>query len=121
MARIMISDDSDTIRMVLKDVVEIGHHEVVAEAGDGIETVEKFNMIKPDILLLDVAMPRMDGESALKQIMATNPNAKVIMITATDNQHTIKECITAGALNYILKPFNFDDVLTAITKALEKH
>ena len=117
----MISDDSDAIRMVLKDALEIGHHEVVAEAINGIEAVKRFNEVKPDVLLLDIAMPKKDGADALKEIIKINPSAKVIMITASDNLKTINECISFGALAYILKPFDFEDVLKAIDKALGKN
>jgi len=119
MARIMIADDSDAIRLVLKDILVIGHHEFVAEATNGVETVEKFNKTKPDLLLLDMAMPKKDGLAALKEILVTNPNAKIIMITASDNLNTMTECINAGALAYLLKPFNFEDVLKTINKKLE--
>lgn len=119
MARIMIADDSDAIRMVLRDILDIGHHQLVAEATNGFETVEKFDEIKPDLLLLDVAMPKKDGISALKEILAKNPNAKIIMITASDNVNTMTECVNTGAAAYLLKPFNFEDVLTAITTALD--
>ena len=118
MARVMIVDDSDSIRMVLKDILDIGHHELAAEATNGFDAVEKFNETKPDLLLLDVAMPKKDGISTLKEILAVNPDAKVIMITASDNINTMKECINSGATAYLLKPFNFEDVLTAITMAL---
>ena len=118
MARIMIADDSDAIRLVLKDILVIGHHEFVAEATNGIEAVEKFNKTKPDMLLLDMAMPKKDGLTALKEILVTNPNAKIIMITASDNLNTMTECINAGALAYLLKPFNFENVLKTITKKL---
>lgn len=118
MARIMIADDSDAIRMVLRDILDIGHHELAAEAINGFETVYKFNETKPDLLLLDMAMPKKDGITALKEILATNPNAKIIMITASDNINTMKECISSGALAYLLKPFNFEDVLKTITNIL---
>ena len=118
MARIMIADDSDAIRLVLKDILVIGHHEFVAEATNGIEAVEKFNEKKPDLVLLDMAMPKKDGISALKEILAANPDAKIIMITASDNVSTMTECINAGALAYLLKPFNFEDVLKTINKIL---
>lgn len=119
MARIMIADDSDAIRMVLRDILDIGHHELVAEATNGLDTVEKFNEIKPDLLLLDVAMPKKDGIHALKEILATNINAKIVMITASDNLNTMTTCIDSGALAYLLKPFNFEDVLKTITKILD--
>ena len=118
MARIMIADDSDSIRMVLRDILDIGHHELVSEATNGFDTVKKFNETKPDLLLLDMAMPKKDGISALKEILDKNPNAKIIMITASDNLTTMTDCINAGALAYLLKPFNFEDVLKTITKIL---
>ena|SRR5579863_8806797 len=118
MVRVMIAEDSPATRMVLKDALEIGHHEVVAEAIDGIETLEKFGKTNPDILLLDVAMPKKDGISALEEIMSFNPNAKIIMITADENFSTIHKSSEVGAQAYIVKPFNFDDVLKAITMAL---
>src|SRR5579864_4467825 len=118
MARVMITDDSDSIRMVLRDILVIGHHELVAEATNGFEAVEKFNETKPDLLLLDMAMPKKDGLSALKEILGTSPNAKIIMITASDNVNTMKECIESGATAYLLKPFNFEDVLKTITRTL---
>ncbi|HJT10948.1 MAG TPA: response regulator [Candidatus Nitrosotalea sp.] len=114
----MIADDSDAIRMVLRDILTIGKHECVAEASNGLETVEQFKKTKPDVLLLDMAMPKKDGLGVLKEIMVYNPSAKIIMITASDNQATIKECIKEGATAYILKPFNFEDVLTKISGIL---
>jgi two-component system chemotaxis response regulator CheY len=115
----MIADDSEAIRMVLRDILDIGHHELAAEATNGFETVEKFNETKPDLLLLDMAMPKKDGISALKEILVTNPNAKIIMITASDNVNTMKACIESGAMAYLLKPFNFEDVLKTITRILD--
>ena len=118
MARILIADDSEAIRMVLKDILIIGKHECIAEASNGVETVEQFRKTDPDLVLLDMAMPKKDGLGVLKDIMAQKPAARVIMITASDNQVTIKECIRQGAAAYILKPFNFEDVLTKITEVL---
>ena len=115
----MITDDSDAIRMVLRDILTIGHHELVAEATNGFEAVEKFNETNPDLLLLDMAMPKKDGISALREILDTNPEAKIIMITASDNINTMKECINSGALAYLLKPFNFEDVLKTIANILD--
>jgi two-component system chemotaxis response regulator CheY len=111
----MIVDDSDAIRMVLKDILEIGKHELVAEASNGEDAVKEFIKTNPDLMLLDMAMPKKDGLAALKEIISVRPDAKIVMITASDNQHTMKECISSGALAYILKPFNFQDVLKKIT------
>lgn len=115
----MIADDSDAIRMVLKDILTIGQHELVAEATNGIETVEEYKKSRPDILLLDVAMPKKDGISALKEIIFSEPSAKIIMITASDSQNTMKDCLDAGASAYILKPFDFQDVLNVISNVFD--
>lgn len=119
MARIMIAEDSSATRLMLRDSLEIAHHEIVAEAKDGIETIEKFIATNPDILLLDVAMPKKDGISALREIMSSNPNAKIIMITADENFSTIHQSSEAGVQAYLVKPFSSEQVLAAITMALD--
>ena len=118
MASVMIVDDSDAIRMVLKDILVIGQHNLVAELSSGIGAFEEYVKSKPDIVLLDMAMPKKDGLSVLKEIISYNPKAKVIMISASDNQETIKECIKTGANTYILKPFNFQEVLKIISNVV---
>jgi len=120
MAEVMIADDTESVRFTLKDMVEAGKHKVVAEAVDGIDTIEKFNSVKPDVLLLDVAMPKKDGMETLIEIIKHNPNAKVIMITAHDDMELIENCSQAGALAYITKPFNTDEILQAISYAFEE-
>jgi len=119
MARIMIADDSDSVRLVLKDILSIGKFELVGEAINGTEAVEKFNALKPDLLLLDLAMPKKDGLTVIKEIMATHPDAKIIVVTATDDQKIINECMQEGAIFHISKPFDFDKVITAIKSGLK--
>lgn len=115
----MIIDDSDSIRMVLKDIVSIGKHDLISELASGIEALEKYTKLKPDVILLDMAMPKKDGLTVLREIIGFNPNAKVIMISASDNQETMKECIKTGARAYILKPFNFQEVLDTIADVIK--
>ena len=107
----MIADDSDSIRKVLKDMVSLGGHELVGEANDGAEAVEKFNTLKPDVLLLDLTMPEKDGLTALKEIKGTNPDAKIIVFSGDDSNETVNECLEAGAVSFIPKPFDFDQVI----------
>ncbi len=107
----MIADDSDAIRKVLKDMVSLGDHEVVGEANDGAEAVEKFNTVKPDVLLLDLTMPEKDGLTVLKEIKGTNPDAKIIVFSGDDSKETVNECLEAGAVSFIPKPFDFDQVI----------
>lgn len=116
MARVMIADDSDAIRLVLQDILSIGGHEVVAEAQNGTETLEKYSQTNPDVLLLDLAMPKKDGLTVIKELMPAHPDAKIIVITASDNQSIINECLEKGAKSFISKPFDFDHVLALITK-----
>ena len=116
----MVAEDSDEIRLLLKDLLKIGNHKIVAEAVNGEDAVKKFNEIKPDILLLDIAMPKKDGLEALKEIIATNPNAKIVMITASDSLDTITQCTEAGALAYLIKPFDVEQVTTAVAMALDE-
>lgn len=120
MARVMIADDSDAIRLVLQDILSIGNHEVVAEAVNGEEAIAKFSESTPDVLLLDLAMPKKDGLTVLKEIMSKHPDAKVILITASDNQNVINECLKIGASSFISKPFDFDHVLKTISETVAK-
>jgi len=116
----MIADDSETVRSTLRDMLEAGKHKVVAEAVDGIDTLEKFTSTKPDVLLLDIAMPKKDGMETLIELMKYNPKAKVIMITAHDDMELIENCVKVGALAYITKPFDTDDILHAVSYAFEE-
>ena len=120
MARVMIADDSESVRYTLRDMIEAGKHQVIAESVDGIDTLEKFDSVKPDVLLLDVAMPKKDGMETLVEIIKYNPKAKVIMITAHDDMDLIENCIKVGALAYITKPFNTDEIIHAVSYAFEE-
>ena len=116
----MIADDSDAIRLVLKDILSIGDHIVVGEAQDGAEAVEIFPKINPDLLLLDLAMPKKDGLTVVKEIIAQHPDAKILLITASDDQKVIQQCLDSGATSFISKPFDFNNVLKAISDILAK-
>jgi two-component system chemotaxis response regulator CheY len=118
MANIMIADDSDAIRLVLKDILSIGNHTVVAEAIDGEEATDLFFKNSPDLLLLDLAMPKKDGLTVLKEIIEKNPQAKIVLITASDDQKIINRCLEIGATSCISKPFDFNSVLKQINDIL---
>jgi two-component system chemotaxis response regulator CheY len=120
MVSILIADDSAAIRLVLKDVLELGQHSFAGEAADGQEAIEKYAELKPELLLLDLAMPKKDGLSVVKEIIKSYPNANIILITAADDQKVINQCLTAGAKAYISKPFDFDNVLKIISSVTSK-
>ena len=118
MAKIMIADDSDAIRLVLKDILVIGKHSVVAEAVNGEEAVNLYFKTSPDMLLLDLAMPKKDGLTVLKEILHKDSKAKIVLITASDDQKIINQCLQIGASSCISKPFDFNTVLKQINESL---
>ena len=91
MVNVLIADDSDAIRLVLKDILSIGDHNIIAEAVDGAEAVSLYEKHNPEILLLDLAMPKKDGFTVVKEIIAYDPKAKIILITASDDQKVINQ------------------------------
>ncbi|NIP62764.1 MAG: response regulator [Nitrosopumilaceae archaeon] len=116
MANILVADDSESIRLVLRDILTIGSHDIVGEAIDGKEAVEKYIELNPDVVLLDLAMPKKDGLAVVKEIIGHDPNAKIILITASDDQKIINNCLSEGAKTSISKPFDFNNVLNTISK-----
>ncbi len=120
MVSVLIADDSDAIRLVLKDIMNIGHHTVAGEAKNGDEVIEKYSKLKPEIVLLDLAMPKKDGLTVIKNLMPTHPDAKIIIITAVDNPKIINQCLKAGAKAHISKPFDYENVLKVISDTISK-
>ncbi|MBI4653242.1 response regulator [Candidatus Kuenenbacteria bacterium] len=112
--KILIADDSLFMRNVLKDVFSKENYELI-EAENGKETLEKYNVAKPDLVLLDIIMPEVDGIEVLKKIGAT---AKVIVISAVGQEKMVEKAKKLGALDYITKPFDNEKVLEAVRKAL---
>lgn len=108
--RILIVDDTLFMRVKLKALLQRMGYEVVGEAGNGLEAIEQFKTLRPDITTMDITMPEMDGVTALRQIKSLDPNALVIMISALGQESMIMDAIKAGARHYILKPFEEDKV-----------
>jgi two-component system chemotaxis response regulator CheY len=119
MAKILIVDDSRTSRKILKNIFENNGYEVVGEAVDGKDGVEKFIKLDPDIVTLDITMPVLDGVSALKEIMNINKNSKVIMVTAAGQQNNVLEAIKYGASEFVTKPFEEDVILDVVSRLTE--
>src|SRR3954464_132458 len=118
MARILVVDDAAFMRKMVTDALTKGGHEVIGEAGNGTEAVEQYQSLKPDLTTLDITMPEKDGLSALKDIIAMDPSAKVIMCSALGQESKVLESIKAGAKDFVVKPFQPDRVLEAVGKAL---
>lgn len=116
--RVLIVDDAVFMRMKLRDILEKNGYEVVAEAQNGVEAVEKFKQEKPDLVTMDITMPEMDGVAALKEIKSQDKDAKVIMCSAMGQQSMVMEAIQSGALDFIVKPFDTDRVLQSLERVM---
>ncbi len=117
-ATILIADDLSFMRMIQKEILTERGYSVVGEAADGIDAVNKFQSLNPDLVLLDITMPNMNGLEAMRKIFSINPKAKVIMCSALGQQSLIVEAIRAGVKDFIVKPFKPERILSAIEKAL---
>ena len=115
---ILVVDDAAFMRMMIKDILTKNGYNVAGEAENGAKALEKYNEVKPDLVLMDITMPEVDGIQALKNIKAADPNAKVIMCSAMGQQAMVIESIQAGAKDFIVKPFQPDRVLEAVKKVV---
>ena len=115
---ILICDDAAFMRMMIKDILTKNGYNVVGEAENGAKAVEKYQELKPDLVLMDITMPEMDGIQALKAIKAADPSATVIMCSAMGQQAMVIESIQSGAKDFIVKPFQQDRVLEAVSKVV---
>lgn len=116
--RVLIVDDAAFMRMMVKDILSKNGYDIVGEAANGLQAIEKYQELRPDITTMDITMPEMDGISAVKEIKKLDPNAKVIMCSAMGQQAMVIEAIQSGARDFIVKPFQPDRVLEAIRKAV---
>ena len=114
MAKVMICDDAAFMRMMIKDILTKNGYEIAAEAENGAIAVEKYPEAKPDLVLMDITMPDMDGIQALKKIKEIDANANVIMCSAMGQQAMVIEAIQSGAKDFIVKPFQAERVLEAV-------
>ena len=117
MPKILIVDDAEFLRVRLTKMLDTDGFEVF-QAENGVKAVEVYKQIHPDVVLMDVTMPEMDGLTALKTIVGFDPKAKVIMLTALGQESVVLESVKSGARDFIVKPFEHDRVMKAIGKLL---
>ncbi|MGN0352704.1 MAG: response regulator [Roseburia sp.] len=115
---VLICDDAAFMRMMIKDILSKNGYTIAGEAENGAKAVEKYNETKPDLVLMDITMPEMDGIQALKKIKESDPNACVIMCSAMGQQAMVIEAIQSGAKDFIVKPFQAERVLEAVKKVV---
>lgn len=114
--KILIVDDAAFMRMTLKKMLEEVGHEVIGEAVDGNDAVEKYKELQPDLVTMDITMPNKDGITATKEIKAIDPKAKVLISSAMGQETMVKDAILAGAADFIVKPINPQRMLAAVAK-----
>ncbi len=115
---ILICDDAAFMRMMIKDILTKNGYNIAGEAENGLKAVEKYNETKPDLVLMDITMPEMDGIQALKKIKEMDPSANIIMCSAMGQQAMVIEAIQSGAKDFIVKPFQAERVLEAVKKVV---
>ncbi len=120
MKRVLVADDASFMRQMIRDIIEPEGFEVVGEASDGVEVVEKFLELHPDLVMMDIVMPKRSGIDAVKAIVERDASARVVMCSALGQEALVMEAIQAGAKDFIVKPFKPDSVVSTLAKVLEK-
>jgi len=120
MAKILLADDAAFMRKVISDTLSKNGYTDLYEAVDGADAVEKFDEVKPDLVILDITMPNLDGLGALKAIRAKDSNANVVMCSAMGQEAMVMDAIQSGAKDFIVKPFKPDRLMKTVTTLLGK-
>lgn len=116
--RVLVVDDSVFMRDIIKDIFAVGGFSVVGEAGNGVEAVEKYKELKPDLVTMDLVMPYRNGIDATREILRGDSKALVVMCSALGQETMVMEAIEAGAVDFIVKPPRAEDVLAVVKKVL---
>ena len=117
--KILVVDDAMFMRTMIKNLLKNStEFEIIGEAENGLEAIQKFKELQPDIVTLDITMPEMDGLEALKEIIKIDANAKVVICSAMGQQSMVLDAIKVGAKDFIVKPFQADRVIEALTKVV---
>ncbi|MGQ9664937.1 MAG: response regulator [bacterium] len=118
--RILVVDDAMFMRRMLTDILEKGGHTVCGVASTGKEAVERYKELKPELVTMDIIMPDMSGIEAVKEIKKIDPKAKILMVSAMGQQALVLEAVQAGAIDYVVKPFQPSRVLESIERIMKK-
>ena len=116
--RVLVVDDAIFMRNMIKDIFSGGGFDVIGEAANGLEAVEKFKDLRPDLVTMDIVMPFRSGIDATREIVTQDPRAVIVMCSALGQESLVMEAIEAGASDFIVKPFKSEDVLSVVKKVL---
>ena len=115
---VLIVDDAIFMRTMIADILESAGFEIVGEASSGVEAVERYKELEPDLVTMDIVMPDMGGIDAVREIMKVDPNARILIVSAMGQQGLVVEAIQAGARDFVVKPFQPSRVLEAVQRVL---
>ena len=118
--RVLVVDDAIFMRKMIADILEGSGMEVVGEADTGAVAVEKYSELSPDLVTMDIIMPEMNGIDAVKNIIASDPQARIVMCSALGQQALVQDALGAGAKDFLIKPFNPSRVVEVVTKILNQ-
>lgn len=118
MATVLVVDDAAFMRTMLTDILVAHGHRVIGEGANGAEAVHLYATLKPDIVTLDVVMPTMDGVTALKEILASDPKARVLMVSSVSQAEITRDALKIGASGFVVKPFQPDHVKDVVDQVL---
>jgi len=118
MGNVLIVDDSKYLRLMIRKILKRHGHNIVAEAGTGEEAIEQYKLHSPDIVTMDVVMPKLNGLQAVKEIIQINPKANIVIVTALGHEPLIKQALKLGAKSFVIKPFKVEQLIQAVDGAL---
>ena len=119
MASILIVDDAAFMRLTIRKIMEPEGHTIIGEAATGVEAVQQFAELRPDVVILDITMPDMNGIEALKRIKILDPKAKIVICSAMGQKSMVAKAVELGAEEFIVKPFENKDLVAAVKKVLD--
>ncbi len=118
--RVLVVDDANFMRMVVKDTLTPHGFVIVGEASNGNEAVTKYAELHPDLVTMDITMKEKDGLEAAREILAGDPNARIVMVTALGQEKMLMDCLSLGVKDFVVKPFEPQRILSAVEKALSQ-
>ena len=116
--RVLIVDDANFMRMIVKDTLTPHGFEICGEAANGNEAVELYEKLKPDLVTMDITMKEKDGLEAAREILAKDPDARIVMVTALGQEKLLMDSLSLGVKDFVVKPFQPERIVTAVQKAL---
>lgn len=119
MATVLVVDDATFMRMSIRTILEKNGFEVIAEATNGVEAIQKYNEYKPDLVTMDISMPVMTGIEAVEKICKSDRNAKIVMVSAMGQERIVRDAVMLGAKSFIVKPFKEAQVIETLEKLAE--